>query len=243
MQSPDPLARAKRSPECLSAWQRSQISLDLLAGDALQAARAHVDACAECKTLLDAERAEVAAAAYERVPEALLQAARQAEPRPELRAARERWRWSILGGLAVASLAATLLLVRPPDEHGTPPTTPTTRTKGALDLSFAVLRDEKLWAEDLPAARATELMPGDRLRLRVHWAPGAWILLEGYEDTGWTEYFQGTVPEDRWLPVGVTLTPDGETRLRLSACPDPPEPGELDALLRSSTCQQRVFDL
>jgi hypothetical protein len=209
------------------------MSLDLLTGNALQAARAHVETCAQCRVLLEAERAEVAAAAYERVPEALLRAAREAAPRP----ARERWRWSILGGLAVASLAATLLLVRPPDEQ------PTTRTKGTLDLSLAVLRDEKLWAEDLPAAQARELLPGDRLRLRVHWAPGAWILLEGYEDTGWTEYFQGTVPEDRWLPVGVTLTPDGETRLRLSACPDPPEPGELDALLRSSTCQQRVFDL
>ncbi len=246
MQLDDLLTRGKPTPSCLSAWQRSQLCIGTLTGAAAASAQAHVATCSRCRDALAEERAEVAAAAYETVPEALQRAFTGADIASGRRGP---WLWRLLGGLVVAAtVAGVALLVRP--TVSTAPTvadTPTqpqarTRLKGppALDLSLSIMRAGELMAHDERSAAIPVLEPGDRVRVRVHTPRAGWIVFEGREGAGWAEYYRGAEPADRWLPFGVAITPAGETQFRLTHCDVEPAE-ELSVAVEAGQCRQRVF--
>ncbi|WP_395810215.1 anti-sigma factor family protein [Archangium minus] len=226
--------RSKPSKDCLSGWSVSQLALGLLSHEALAPAEAHLSACSHCRQRVEDERAQIRAAALERVPEELLRAAATTAPeRPRW------WTWrSWAMGPAFAAVAATVLflLVRPTVGVDAPDTLPGERLKGSTSLDVAVMREGTLVVEGVPAEEVEDLRSGDQLRPRVTGAtPSAWLILQGDEEDRWTTYFEGPPPADGWLPVAVLVTPDGRTRLRLLECPAQPPSGT------EQGCRERVY--
>ncbi|MFP2928505.1 zf-HC2 domain-containing protein [Pyxidicoccus sp. 3LG] len=227
----EPFPRSKPSAECLSGWRVSQLVLGLLSPEERTPAEAHLTTCDDCRQRVNAEHAEVRAAVYEKVPEALLAAA--ATP-PMERPARMSWRWVTALALPVL-MVGVLLAVQPPDTVSVPGT----RSKGVASLDVAVARGETLVVNGLPAEEVVGLRAGDRLRLRVQGAaPSAWLILQGDEEGQWTPYFEGLAPQGGWLPMGITVTPEGRTRMRLLTCSEKPPPG----VPPEEVCRVRVYD-
>lgn len=224
----DVFERGKVTADCLSAWRVSQLALGLLPQALGDEARAHLGCCADCARRVAIEEQAMRVAAYERVPDAIFEAAAARQ-----RHTRRPW---IVGALAAASAAAVLLFVLPDGQNLA------VRTKGAPAVSVTVLRGDTLVLTQEPLERVQGLHPGDRLRLHVD-APEPWVVLQGFERRAWITYFHGRVPTDHWLPVGVTTTPEGETRLRVLVCMDEPPVGTLDSLVAKGVCRERVFDL
>lgn len=226
--------RSKQSEACLSGWRVSQLALGLLRPEERAPAEAHVATCAHCHQRVEDERAQQRAAAYEQVPAALLQAAEAAASRPS-RWSWRRWVWApaVAASLAVAGLA--FLVIRPPVESGRPGE----QLKGIASLDVAVSRSGMLVVNGTPAEKVIGLQAGDQLRLRAQGAPAsAWLILQGDEENRWTTYFEGPVPEDGWLPMGLTITPEGRTRLRLLTCTSRPPAGAAP----EAFCQERVHE-
>jgi hypothetical protein len=174
------------------------------------------------------------------------------EPPPTARLRRRAWIAPALG-TAVAGAAAVLWLGgrsttgvvtggQLPLADSLRPEVPAVPAGDDASLSFTVMRADDIVVHDVAAVPAG-LQAGDRLRLRTHAAPGTWLRVEGYEATEWVPYFEGAVPGDRWLPLGVTLTADGDSRLRVSTCADEPRAGQLDTLIASGACHHRIFEL
>jgi hypothetical protein len=44
------------------------------------------------------------------------------------------------------------------------------------------------------------------------------VALAGLASHGWTTYFTGPLPPEGWIPVGVVITPEGETKVRIRVC-------------------------
>ena len=205
----DLFERPGGSPACLSAWTVSQLAAGILEGESLSEADAHLRVCESCRARVATERREVEAAQREPVPAKLLERAR-ATPRGA------RVGWACAGAAAVATAAAALLAVVDPSPRSV------TRVKGTISVNLTVRRGETVVARDQPAANVGPLQVGDRVRLQVVGTTGGWVACQGYESDGWQTYYEGDVPEDRWLPVGVRITARGESRLRVVACPQEP---------------------
>lgn len=225
----EPFPRSKASAECLSGWRVSQVVLGLLPAGERGSAEAHLAACASCKQRVDAEHAQVRAAAFEKVPEALL-AAVPARPAPRT------WRrWVPALAFAPVLAVGVFLAVRP--------VSPVVRSdgtmKGPVSLDVAVAREGALVVNGLPAEEVAGLRAGDRLRLRVQGAePSTWLILQGDEDGQWTPYYEGLAPQGGWLPMGITVTPEGRTRMRFMACKEKPPRG----VPPEEVCRVRVYD-
>lgn len=226
----EPFPRSRVSADCLSGWRVSQVVLGLLSPEERAPAEAHVAACASCKQRVDAEHAQARAAAFEQVPEALLAAAAALPPRP----ARRAWRW--VPAFAVPALAVGVFLALRPSP---PAPAPENRWKGGASLDVAVAREGALVVNGIPAEEMAGLRAGDRLRLRVQGAgPSAWLILQGDEEGQWTPYFEGLAPQGGWLPMGITVTPEGRTRMRLLTCAEKPPRG----VPPEEVCRVRVYD-
>ncbi|QRN98765.1 hypothetical protein JRI60_06955 [Archangium violaceum] len=227
--------RSKPSSDCLSGWSVSQLALGLLRAGEVAPAEAHLTGCAHCRQRVDEERAQVRAAALERIPEELQRASATASQGP-----RRGWAfWTWVPALAAVT-AAAFLLVRPMAGVDVPGATlPGEQIKGTASLDVAVMREGVLALEDVPAEQVEGLRAGDQLRPRVTGAlPSDWLILQGDEEDRWTTYFEGPVPADGWLPVAALVTPDGRTRLRLLTCPTRPPSG---AALEEA-CHERVYE-
>ncbi|WP_164015590.1 zf-HC2 domain-containing protein [Pyxidicoccus trucidator] len=229
----EPFPRSKASADCLSGWCVSQVVLGLLSPEERAPAEAHLTSCASCRQRVDVEHAQARAAAFEKVPEALLAAAAAVPPRPE-RQGWLPWRW--VPAFAVPALAVGVFLaVRPPSGVERPGV----QLKGSASLDVAVAREGTLVVNGIPAEEVAGLRAGDRLRLRVQGAESsAWLILQGDEEGQWTPYFEGLAPQGGWLPMGITVTPDGRTRMRLLTCAAKPPPG----VPVEDVCRVRVYD-
>jgi AcrR family transcriptional regulator len=226
----EPFPRPKVSGGCLSGWQVSQLVLALLPTAQRTPAEAHLATCAHCHGRVEAEHAQARAAAYEKVPEALLAAAASAPARPAW------WPWRWAPALAVPALGLAVLLAVQPSAGVD---SPGERFKGAASLEVAVERQGALVVNGMPAEEVTALRAGDRLRLRVRGAEAsAWLILQGDEEGQWTPYFEGQAPQGGWLPMGITVTPEGRTRMRLLTCARKPPRG----VPEEDVCRERVYD-
>ncbi len=227
----EPFPRSKVSAECLSGWRVSQVVLGLLSPEERAPTEAHLSTCASCRQRVDTEHAQARAAAYEKVPDALLTAAASARP---ARARWETWRWVPALAAVPALAVGVFLAVRTP-----PPVEPGERWKGSASLDVAVAREGALVVNGIPAEEVAGLRAGDRLRLRVQGAePSAWLILQGDEEGQWTPYFEGLAPQGGWLPMGITVTPEGRTRMRLLTCTEKPPRG----VPEEEVCRVRVYD-
>ncbi|MCY1019864.1 anti-sigma factor family protein [Pyxidicoccus sp. MSG2] len=227
----EPFPRSKVSADCLSGWRVSQVVLGLLSPEERAPAEAHLATCASCKQRVDTEHAQARAAAFEQVPEALLAAVPS-------RPARQRWlpwRWvPALAAVPVLAVGVFLAVRSPP-----PVTRPGGTLKGGASLDVAVAREGALVVNGIPAEEVAGLRAGDRLRLRVQGAaPSAWLILQGDEEGQWTPYFEGLAPQGGWLPMGITVTPEGRTRMRLLTCAEKPPRG----VPPEEVCRVRVYD-
>jgi hypothetical protein len=221
-------SREKPAGACLSGWALSRLAAG---GPDDPAARAHAASCRRCGALLEEERAEIDRAAAEPLPAGLTAAL----ARPDRRR-RRATRVLLPAVAALGALALLPLVLRPRrDPAGE-------RTKGAVAVTAAVRRDARIWQRESPVdALAGRLRPGDELRLRLaEGASGArWALVEGLEEADgrprWETYFDGRIPADGWLPIGVAITQGGRTRLRLTVCAGAPAP--------RGSCQTSTWDL
>lgn len=196
----DLFSRPKVGEACLSAWQISQLDLGLLAADARRAGEAHLEQCASCAARMREERAARQAAVLEPVPPGLTDMAPHG-PR--------RLAWWFAGGAGALAAGAAALVM----QIGA---APDVRAKGELPVSLSVERAGRLIVDNEPAERVRGLVPGDRLLVRGQ-AQGYWVV-EVWSEGAWREAFAGDAPPDGWLPIGLTVTGDGATRLRLTAC-------------------------
>jgi anti-sigma factor ChrR (cupin superfamily) len=226
----DLFVRPKASSECLSAWQISRCALDELPGVERLAAAAHLEVCEHCRQRLEVEAAGIRAAACERIPERLT--AFDRSPRPSL-----AWLWRPAGALAAAAAVFVALVLVPDSDR------PVTRAKGEVPVSVAVMRDGAVSVVEVAFEKLEDVRPGDRLRLRIHEAQDAWVVLQGFEHRQWVDYYAGSLPKDQWLPVGVGITPDGRTRLRVAVCSEQPGPGGIDDSASRGTCKLRLLEL
>ena len=117
---------------------------------------------------------------------------------------------------AAAVGVAALLLWLPADE-------PSVRLKGAPALYVTVMRDGALIIRDAPLATVENLRASDRLRLRVVGAAGKWVALLIWQQGAWRLAFNDLPPADGWLPIGIRITADGDSRVRLLVCSEPPD--------------------
>ncbi|MBZ4416337.1 zf-HC2 domain-containing protein [Myxococcus sp. RHSTA-1-4] len=229
----EPFPRSKVSADCLSGWRVSQVVLGLLPPEERAPAEAHLSACEHCRRRVDAEHAQARAAACEQVPEPLLSAA--APPSRPAPPGWFPWRW-VPAFAAVPALAVGVFLAVHP-VSGVKPSGE--RWKGSASLDVAVAREGALVVNGIPAEELVGLRAGDRLRLRVRGAePAAWLILQGDEEGQWTPYFEGHAPQGGWLPMGITVTPEGRTRMRLLTCAEKPPRG----VPAEEVCRARVYD-
>lgn len=199
------LRSSRKGPECASEWLLARA----VRGEADSSERARLqaalDACEHCRAGWDRVQSEQAAAQSERLPPALYALARPALS--------SRWRLpASLGSLG--ALAALLVLVARPSDR------PTERLKGRdLVVTASVMRHGTVVRHDVTAETLGRLEPGDRVRLRLSPARGhAWA--EGREGGRWVRYFEGDVPDDGWLPIGIVVTAGEASAVRVTSCPE-----------------------
>jgi hypothetical protein len=225
--------RSKPSPGCLSAWSVSQLALGLPRAGEAAPAEAHLAGCPHCRLRVEDERAQVRAAALERIPEALVRAAATAAPEHP-----RGWRWSTWVGPVFAAVAASVLLLVVVPRAGVE-VPGGTRPKGSAALDVTVMRGGMLVLEDVPAEEVEGLRAGDQVRPRVVGASASdWLILQGDEGNQWTTYLEGPPTADGWLPMSILVTPEGRTRLRLLTCPSRLAPGTL----LEEACHVRVYE-
>jgi len=203
----DPFARSQPDG-CLSAFRVSRAALDELGDDERGRVDAHLATCARCAERVADERASVAAAALEPIPAAL-------RARPARPAGWRRWLGPLAG--AVAAAAAFILVVLPSG----PPDGPGTHLKGGtspVPVEATVVRGEQTVIADRALAELGPLADGDRMRLRIRGAAGRAARVEGLDAGDWVEVWRGAVPEDGWLPFGLTASAGSETALRVALC-------------------------
>lgn len=224
--------RPKVSPSCLSAWQIARLALGELTEAELDRAQQHMEACFHCNGLATRESEQVQASTYERVPEELT-AMQEKKPRGLF-----RWTWRPVGALAAVAAVALVVAVLPHEEEGSG-----IRFKGDLPVSLSVMRTGAIVIDEAPVEKIQDLVADDQIRLRVHAPVGSWVALQGWEKSAWVDYHLGVLAKEQWLPVGITITPEGETKLRVIVCKDRPAKDMFDDLVTQGTCHQRVFEL
>ncbi|PKN59288.1 MAG: hypothetical protein CVU56_01095 [Deltaproteobacteria bacterium HGW-Deltaproteobacteria-14] len=198
----DPFARERRDG-CLSAWHVSLAALDEVPPHEVARVEAHLVGCPSCAARVADERASVAAAALEPLPDALRAPATRRPALPW-----RRWLAPLAGAVAVAALA--LMVALPGGE--------TTRTKGAVAVEATVVRDDRTVAADTTLDALGTLHDGDRIRLRVRGATDRRARVEGLDGGAWVAVWEGAIPADGWLPFGLTANTGSETALRVAVC-------------------------
>lgn len=225
----EPFHRPRRTPDCGSLWLLSRYAMGELPVHLAASVRAHRAVCPVCNAQLEIMEADQHAVAAEALPPAILAAAATARRASSSGRARTSRRWSApgwaLGALPLAlSLAVVLLWQRGPERTWI-------RAKGSIPVLGAVLRDGQVIAPEIDLEDA-QLRTGDQVRIKVPAGAGAGILLQGWEGAGWRDYFEGVLPRDRWLPLGVEITPESETRLRVIVCSSESELASLPRSIR-----------
>ena len=205
-----PILEQKRTDACLSSWQIAQISLDLMASEAVQEAKLHLGSCDTCATNLRLQQEGIQAAKYEAIPENVKAAATRPKPWIDFS------KLFVMAG-AVAMTLALLVVVRYSSEPRLED--PSVRIKGTPGVEVMVKRDNQIIFEGVALEHLSgKWQPGDALRLRIRGAKDAYMALEGKQQGKWQRFFEGRVPRDEWLPVGVTLTAGKESVLRVVIC-------------------------
>lgn len=201
-----------RTPTCLSAYRVSQLAAGLLAGPSLATCEAHLATCARCSELVAHERRAVEEALAAPVPPSLAVIAGR---RDAAIAARKRW-WRVLPMLGIVAMAALALVVV--QTSGVPdPQLDTIRAKGAFVVEASVQRDNALVVDQQRLSDLGTLRDGDRLRLHLRNATGS-VKVEGQDGATWVTLFEGPVPADGWLPLGLAVDNTSETALRVTVC-------------------------
>jgi hypothetical protein len=231
---PELFERPKLSPDCLSAWQISQLAISSLGAADEQRARAHLAGCAHCAERLAAEAAAVAAATLEPIPAAVRAASAAGSRRA---ASGWGWRWLAMSGVAATAVVLVAVLVAGPDEARL-------RAKGELLVSVTVWRDGVLVADEVAVETLPPLVAGDRLRVRVGGAGEAgWVALFGLEAGAWVRYVGGPLPRDGWLAPGIEVTAAAGTALRVVLCASSPEESQLEEAIARGSCRERRVTL
>jgi len=246
---PNPFERSEPPSSCLSGMRVSLAALDEFGPEVRDQVQAHLASCARCAARVAAEREAVARAADEPLPtfvrpasDVVSLAGRRAtaslRANVEMRSRRNRW----LATGAVFALAALVFLVtRPVDVTRPLGEGDGTRAKGAPTVEVAVQRDGVLLGDPVAIAAAPPLATNDKLRLHVGRGGGIHIALEGFDAGGWVDLFRGVIPEDGWLPTGLTVTPGDPARLRLLVCAAPIPTSDLaSAPIALDTLRDRV---
>jgi hypothetical protein len=168
-------------------------------------AEAHLNTCPRCQKLVDREREQVELAACEHIPQRLLDTDSHTPA---------RWIPWTLATATISMIAVVVLFLLPTsDRRGDFGL----RAKGTLSLDVTLLRAGRIIAQSTPLEKLPPLLVGDQLRLRVLGASGRVVALGGCEQHACEILFEGDLPADKWLPIGLTATP-GRTRLVLLAC-------------------------
>lgn len=207
---------------CLSAWQVSQLALGLAPANI----QAHSRSCELCAARVLAEEKARAAAVYERVPTVL-------------------WAWAGKPSLLVRARpfvvvgVATALIVLV--GFGVRWAIVASRTEPLAIVRLSVSRGDQPVANEASADKVGKLEPGDKLRLRVQGPQARWARLQARQGKSWDVYFEGPIPEDGWLPAGLTVPPLGGTVMHLLTCPETPAPGNRDAV--PPGCEERNINL
>lgn len=205
--SREALGRSKQ-PGCLSAWQVSQLALGLADVGVVE----HRHSCAVCAQLAQAEEKQREAAVYERVPSQLLN---RSGKRNMLRRVHLPRRYLVAAAVSLAALGGASVAWR---RLRTPPSQPS--------LVAQVSRDGRVLQQEIAPRKVGKLRPGDKVRLRVLDPKAHWVRLEAQQGgTLWDVYYEGSKPEDGWLPAGFTVTPVNRMSLRLLSCPQEPAIG------------------
>lgn len=200
----------------------SDLLLDrILVGEDVGAARAHLDACAECRARLEA--LDRAALEFRRTAPIQMMAART---RRRLNAT-PRMIFSSLGAIAAAAIVL-LLVVRPDD--------PDVRLKGGVALS--VYRQRDAAAESLlPHAR---VRPGDALRFGVKSPRAGFAAVASIDGAGVVTIYAPPGPELEAIAAGKEQLLDGtveldatlgQERLIAFVCKDALRTGEVRAAI------------
>ncbi|TNF23651.1 MAG: hypothetical protein EP329_26980 [Deltaproteobacteria bacterium] len=104
------------------------------------------------------------------------------------------------------------------------------RLKGAVAVEATVVRDGQTVVADTRIEDLGALADGDRMRLRVRSAAGRPGRVEGLDGGDWVRVWEGAIPEDGWLPFGLTASAGSETALRVAVCePERPIPADVFA--------------
>lgn len=229
--SGDVFNRPKASADCLSAWQVSRLAQGSLQGLEMERARVHLESCARCAEASRAEALAMETARYERLPDAIATAAQHPRRRFFPRITVPIGATGAIGAIgalaAVASIAAIALSPQPPGE----------RLKGELPLSLSVMRSDRIVVDRAPLETVTDLRAGDRLRLHLDVDGVRWVRADGPSEV----YFEGALPEDGWLPLGLTITSIEKVPLRIVGCPR--EPTDLKRSIASGECLRRDLEL
>ncbi|OGR12900.1 MAG: hypothetical protein A2341_23375 [Deltaproteobacteria bacterium RIFOXYB12_FULL_58_9] len=224
-------ARPKPSRDCLSAWQISRFAL----GDVAERERAvfqeHLGRCEHCAARVQEEVRLVDAAKYERIPGELL-ATHTPSSKTNL-----LWLWKPAGAMVAVGFAAVFLVALPQREDSG------TRMKGDIGISLTVMRDGSTLFNDTPVEQIQSLRPGDQLRLRVHGPSDTWVVVQGWEKSTWVEYYVGAISTDRWLPIGVEVTSERETRLKVFLCTGVSDKYMAGRFTSEGKCQERELEL
>lgn len=186
---------------CLSHWQVSQLTLGLLAGEPA----AHADSCDLCAQRILSEKKQLQTASYERVPAILM--ARAGRSRWWLRVPPGRWLLLVAGMALLAAGGLAWLGGR--------------ALQGKPWVLASVGRQGSQVVQELPADQLGKLLPGDQLRLRLAPPTGLWTRVQtrhGGTTSKWETFYEGLIPEDGWLPAGLTVEPEGKMQVRVWTC-------------------------
>lgn len=151
------------------------------------------------------------------------------------------WRpWLAPLALAAVALAAVLLLVRP---DGAPPAGTVISRGGTGAIEAVVARGGRRLLTATPLDELPALEDGDQMMLRVRDGAGAYLRLEAKDQGLWRGVFDGLVPPDGVIPLGLTVTRAGETALRAALCDAPPDPGPAVFVAPGDACAVATWTL